>query len=170
MKRLSLSAGETLAALSKDKSELLKLMREESYRNREALKPYPRAQMTDGAQVPTSWAQQRLWFIDQLEGGTAAYNIVVSLRMRGSLNQMALQGALDTLVQRHEVLRTVFVSVEGDPKQEIRAEGRFELKVVDLNNLDEAEREAQVQSQKTHELNEKFDLRVGPLCPCGGRA
>ena len=66
--------------------------------------------------LPLSWAQQRLWFIDQLEGARAAYNVTGALRLHGVLDQEALQRTLDTLLERHEVLRTVFRNVDGQPR------------------------------------------------------
>lgn len=129
----------------------------------QTIRPYSRSNGVDGTLLPTSWAQQRLWFIDQLEQGTAAYNSGMSLRLRGTLDQKALQRALDTLVQRHETLRTVFVTVEGDPRQQIAAEGRFALDVIDLSGYPQSEGEAQVRIHKMEEMRSKFDLRVGPL-------
>ena len=89
--------------------------------------------------------------------------MVVAVRLRGALDDEALKKALDTIVQRHEVLRTVFVAVDGDPRQEIAAEGRFALSVTDLSGYEQAEREAQVRLQNIEEAHGKFDLREGPL-------
>ena len=84
--------------------------------------------------LPLSFAQQRLWFLDQLEPGSSAYNIARVLRLSGPLNEAALQKALEGMVARHESLRTVFVTVEGSPVQVIQAAGRLELPVVDLRS------------------------------------
>src|SRR6202008_458046 len=73
--------------------------------------------------LPLSLAQQRLWFLDQLDGA-AAYHIPTSLRLIGDLDVPALQAALDRLVARHEVLRTSFTSIDGVPFQRIAAEDR----------------------------------------------
>src|SRR5689334_17448165 len=67
--------------------------------------------------VPLSFAQQRLWFLDQLEPGKSVYNVPIVVRMSGSLDVSALQQALDGLVERHEILRTRFVGTEGNPVQ-----------------------------------------------------
>ncbi|EGH74861.1 amino acid adenylation, partial [Pseudomonas syringae pv. aceris str. M302273] len=64
--------------------------------------------------LPLSFAQQRLWFLAQLEGGSAAYHIPAGLRLRGTLDNPALKRALDRIVARHEVLRTTFVQVHGE--------------------------------------------------------
>jgi amino acid adenylation domain-containing protein len=163
MTRISTSAEERLGGFSKDKTTLLKLLREEHSRQTNKLRPYPRSDSTVGARLPTSWAQQRLWFIDQLEGGSAAYHISTAMRIRGELDQDALRKALDTLVERHEILRTIFVSSEGGVKQEIAAKQRFALKVIDLRAYGEAERETQVRLQEIEEAHGKFVLSVSPL-------
>ncbi|MDQ3252839.1 MAG: amino acid adenylation domain-containing protein, partial [Acidobacteriota bacterium] len=112
---------------------------------------------------PVSFAQQRLWFLDQLEPGNPAYNIPLAVRMSGSLNLEVLQLALNTLVARHESLRTTFATVEGNPFQVIAADIKVALPVTELRPLPEAEIEAEVQSLATEESNRPFDLVQGPL-------
>jgi amino acid adenylation domain-containing protein/FkbH-like protein/thioester reductase-like protein len=111
--------------------------------------------------VPLSWSQQRLWFIDQLEGGSSAYHIPVAIRLRGALHQCALKGALDAIVNRHEVLRTVFVRLNGEAIQKITSERSFALVIVDLKGSSEAE--AEVNRQLLGESAAAFDLGTGPL-------
>jgi len=113
--------------------------------------------------LPLSWAQQRLWFIDQLEGGGAAYHVPAAVRLHGVLDQEALQGALDTLLERHEVLRTVFRSVEGQPVQIITETKRFALQVIDLSVQGAAEREQEINEQTRQEASAQFELSTGPL-------
>ena len=108
--------------------------------------------------LPLSFAQQRLWFLDQLEPGSSAYNISRVLRLSGPLNEAALQKALDGMVARHESLRTVFVTVEGSPVQVIQAAGRLELPVVDLRSWQTAAREEEVLRLTTQEAQRPFDL------------
>lgn len=163
MNMIRVSAEERLDTFSREKTELLKLLIEKESSQKQKIRPYPRGDGTGEARLPASWAQRRLWFIDQLEGGTAAYNMSLVVRLRGVLDQEALQKALDTIVQRHEVLRTIFVTVEGDPRQEIAADGHFALRVIDLSGHKEAKREEQVRRQKAEEAYGKFDLRVGPM-------
>jgi amino acid adenylation domain-containing protein len=123
---------------------------------------YPR-QAGGIARVPASWAQQRLWFIDQLEGGSAGYHICLALRLSGSLNERALRNALDETVQRHEALRTVFVSVDGEPVQEIAPRGEFPVTIVDLAADDESIRKTCLLEHQSAEALQRFDLARGPL-------
>jgi amino acid adenylation domain-containing protein len=85
------------------------------------------------------------------------------MRLRGQLDESSVRGALDTLVSRHEVLRTVFVAVDGEPLQQIAAGGRFALRAFDLRGCEQAEREAQTLRHKREEAHERFDLQRGPL-------
>jgi amino acid adenylation domain-containing protein len=156
-------ADERLGVFSKDKTELLKLVLERKLRQTQRIGCCSPRSATEPAELSTSWAQQRLWFVDQLQGAGAAYHIPMTVRLRGTLDQVALQRALDTLVRRHEVLRTVFVSREGDPKQRIATDGNFTLKIVDMGGTAESAREERVELQKTEEIRERFDLSTGPL-------
>ncbi|GAB3350938.1 amino acid adenylation domain-containing protein [Lysobacter tyrosinilyticus] len=117
------------------------------------------------APLPLSWAQQRLWFIDQLDAAAgAAYHLPAALRLRGTLNRDALKTTLDRIVARHEALRTSFASVEGEPVQVIApARTGFALAEIDLTALDVPSREAAVAEQGRREAREPFDLSRGPL-------
>src|SRR5262249_10017871 len=77
--------------------------------------------------LPLSYAQQRLWFLDQLEPGGIAYNVPVAVRLRGALKVKALERALSEIVRRHEALRTRFPAVDGEPAQVIDEPGAVEL-------------------------------------------
>ena len=113
--------------------------------------------------VPMSSAQQRLWFIDRLEGGSPAYHVPIGLRLDGELDPSALQAALDALIERHEALRTTFMEVEGKPVQNIASHGQFSLQLIDLSAVRETERDAVMASQSRDELAQPFNLSVGPL-------
>src|SRR5262249_26295831 len=89
-----------------------------------------------GERIPLSFAQQRLWFLTQMEGASEAYHIFSGMRLSGKLNRAALRQALDRIVARHEALRTRFVQMDGEPVQWIVAEdeSRFELLEHDLRH------------------------------------
>src|SRR5215216_2894090 len=82
--------------------------------------------------APLSFAQQRLWFLDQLEPGQALYNMPIALRLHGALDLAALAHGLATLVARHEPLRTHFASVDEQPLQQIAPASTLALRIVDL--------------------------------------
>ncbi|HEV2149997.1 MAG TPA: amino acid adenylation domain-containing protein [Longimicrobiaceae bacterium] len=124
------------------------------------LVPVPR----DGTErLPLSFAQQRLWYLDQLEPGSSAYNMATALRVRGELSPAALRRSLDDLAARHEVLRTTFPAPGGKPMQRIAAPGPVPLPAVDLCALEPAAREAELLRLARGEAARPFDLARGPL-------
>ncbi|MCH5522404.1 condensation domain-containing protein, partial [Pseudomonas syringae] len=115
--------------------------------------------------LPLSWAQQRLWFLDQLDRAAgAAYHIPAGLRLRGRLNRDALQATLDRIVARHETLRTHFALHEGQAIQVIApATQGFALITHDLRALDSAAQHEAVEQLAREEALAPFDLSSGPL-------
>ena len=114
-------------------------------------------------QLPASHAQRRLWFIDRLEGTSTEYNSCQALRLRGRLDRVALERTINTIVERHESLRTHFEEVDGEPIQVIERERRIEVPVEDLSGLEgEAQREA-IRAALRRERYEPFDLAHGPV-------
>src|SRR6202451_1694981 len=113
--------------------------------------------------LPLSFAQQRLWFVAQMEGGSGAYHIQLQVRLKGELNRGALRQALDRIVVRHEALRTSFAVVDGEPEQRIAAvdESRFPLLEEDLRRHEDAA--AELQRVMAEESGKEFDLAAGPL-------
>ncbi len=114
--------------------------------------------------LPLSFAQQRLWFIDQLEPGSPLYNMPGALRAEGPLDGAVLALCLGEIVRRHEALRTVFAAPEGSPVQVIRPAEPFLLPIVDLSELPQKEREALVVTLTGEEAARPFDLTGGPAC------
>jgi aspartate racemase len=119
--------------------------------------------VTRDQDLPLSFAQQRLWFLDQLTPANAFYNIPVALRLTGSLNVAALEQVLGEIVRRHEVLRTTFESVDGRPRQVISAAMRSTIPLIDLRDLAERERQGEARRLATAEAQQPFDLAQGPL-------
>jgi amino acid adenylation domain-containing protein len=113
--------------------------------------------------LPLSHAQQRLWFIDRLEGTSAEYNMPWALRLKGELDRGALERALEAIVERHESLRTRFVEVEGEPFQVIEPDCRIELGLEDLSGGEESGQQERVREALRSEARRPFDLRRGPM-------
>jgi len=128
----------------------------------QAATPLPARASRDGY-LPLSFAQQRLWFLDQLEPGNAAYNMPFGFRAVGQLDEEVLRRSIREIVQRHEVLRTSFPSVNGRPVQHIRADFEPEIEQVDLGSVLEPEREERVRQIYKEERLTGFDLDRGPL-------
>jgi amino acid adenylation domain-containing protein/non-ribosomal peptide synthase protein (TIGR01720 family) len=113
--------------------------------------------------LPLSFAQQRLWFLDQLEPGNAAYNIPLAFRLDGALDPEALRRGLEEIVRRHEILRTTFLARGGGPFQEIGDSCAVPLSIVDLEGLAPDEKESEIRRQAEKEPARPFDLARGPL-------
>ncbi|HKC12581.1 MAG TPA: condensation domain-containing protein, partial [Vicinamibacteria bacterium] len=112
-------------------------------------------------ELAQSFAQQRLWFIEQLEPGNSVYNISAALGLDGELDKEALRRSLEAIVSRHESLRTTFTSVEGRPLQVVAPVSSLPLTELDLRGLPDREREARRLAEK--EAARSFDLGRGPL-------
>jgi Condensation domain/Phosphopantetheine attachment site len=115
------------------------------------------------APLPLSFAQQRLWFMDQLEPGSAFYNIPAAMRLSGRLNVAALERTLLEIVRRHEVLRTSFVSEGGTPVQIVGEAPSLGLPLTDLSALPPERRELEAERLVKEETERGFDLGHGPL-------
>ncbi|MEH2211066.1 amino acid adenylation domain-containing protein [Nostoc sp.] len=117
----------------------------------------------DRDQYQLSFAQARLWFLEQLEPGNFAYNIPAGVRLTGSLHVMALRQSLNEIVHRHEALCTSFTTVNGEPVQVIAQTFALTLPVVDLRELPQAKQQAEVERLATAEAQRPFDLAQGLL-------
>ncbi|HEY6802577.1 MAG TPA: amino acid adenylation domain-containing protein [Pyrinomonadaceae bacterium] len=113
--------------------------------------------------LPLSFAQQRLWFLDQLGAGSAFYNLPAAFRLSGSLDVSILHRAVEEVIRRHEILRTTFPVVAGRPALMIEATGSIDLPVFDLTTLPAENREAEALMLVTREASQPFDLAAGPL-------
>ncbi|HYO62586.1 MAG TPA: FkbM family methyltransferase, partial [Pyrinomonadaceae bacterium] len=108
--------------------------------------------------LPLSFAQQRLWFLDQLEPGNVIYNSPAVVRLTGSLKVEILERTLTEIVRRHEVLRTTFSVMDGEPVQVINEARPVSLPAIDLSHMEEAEREAEAVRLAREEAALPFDL------------
>jgi non-ribosomal peptide synthetase component F/acyl carrier protein len=112
--------------------------------------------------LPLSFNQQRLWFLDQLEPGSS-YNLPLALRINGPLSVRVLTAVLGEVLRRHEILRTGFVAIEGQPVQVIAPSAPVELPLIDLSWLPERSRAAELERLRREEALRVFDLRRAPL-------
>jgi len=110
-----------------------------------------------------SFAQQRLWFLDQLEPGSIVYNIPAAVELTGRLDAGAMAAAFGEVVRRHEVLRTTFREVAGEPVQVVAEPAGFALPLIDLESLPALEREREAGRLAAAEARRPFDLEAGPL-------
>lgn len=149
-----------LAQLSpKLRAQLLQRVHErETSFSQPAITPVAR----DTTTFPLSFAQQRLWFLDQLQSNPT-YNIPLAVRLHGTLEPALLEQSLKAIIQRHEALRTTFHSKDGQPFQVIAASLAFSLAMKDLTTLPQNERERTLQRLAAEEARTLFKLSEGPL-------
>jgi len=126
----------------------------------ESIKP-----ITRDANLPLSFAQQRLWFIDQIDPGNHAYNLPTAVRLTGLLNITALEQSLNAIVSRHETLRTIFATVEGQPVQKIQPITDITIPIVDLRGHERSPQQREVEAKRIalEEAQRPFKLAQGPL-------
>ncbi len=127
------------------------------------LQPPPMQPVPRDGDLALSFAQQRLWFLNQLEPDDVTYNIPMAVRLGGPLNVEALEQSLNEIVRRHEALRTTFGMAEGHPVQVIAPFSEKRLPMVNLEGLPESEREVQARRLATEEALRPFDLAQSPL-------
>ena len=113
--------------------------------------------------LPLSFAQRRLWFLDRLDPGGAAYNIALAVELEGHLDAAALEAALGEIVRRHEILRSRFTMHHAEPRQVACTEGGLRLPLADLENLSTAEGRRQAHRLGAQQARRGFDLERGPL-------
>ncbi|MDX1695324.1 MAG: amino acid adenylation domain-containing protein, partial [Ketobacteraceae bacterium] len=153
-----------LASLSPEQRELLlkQLQKKKSKQAQPkigAIKRYERS----SNRLSMSYAQQRLWFLDQFQSGSASYNISAALKLRGNLDVEALRLAFEEIVNRHESLRTTFVNEDGQGKQVINEPRRWELPTISLEPLSEEEQDEVIKTRFQGDAHTSFDLINGPL-------
>ncbi|GAB4213036.1 MAG: hypothetical protein OHK0022_49610 [Roseiflexaceae bacterium] len=121
------------------------------------------ARTQPGQRFPLSFAQRRLWFLEQLNPGSASYNAGAAFRLHGRLDEEALRRSLAAIVQRHDILRTVFPSEDGQPFQQVLPGSELAWSVVDLRNLPAGERAEAAKRYAVAESRQIFELANGPV-------
>jgi amino acid adenylation domain-containing protein len=132
-------------------------------RSGQTLAALPLQQKERPDRLPLSFAQQRLWFLEQLEPGSASYNLFRAVRLQGVLNDSALEHSFNEIICRHEALRTCFAMAEDRTMQVIAAPSPFALSVIDLRDIPDAEQAAAIQQRAKLEAQQPFDLTQAPL-------
>jgi amino acid adenylation domain-containing protein/non-ribosomal peptide synthase protein (TIGR01720 family) len=164
---MSVDLEKRLASLPPEKRKLLELrLRKEGIaaeRRPSGPPPVPRRDPDDPGPYPLSFGQQRLWFIEQLNPGSAAYNIPFAGRLRGRLDPGILERSLREVAHRHEVLRTRFLLQDGQPVQVVDPEPFVRVPVIDLAGLPADLREAEAARIILAEPQRPFDLERGPI-------
>jgi Condensation domain len=117
----------------------------------------------DASPAPLSYSQQRLWFLDQLEPGGTAYNQLFAVRLEGDLDVEALARTLTEVARRHEILRTTYALIDGEPAQLVSPPAPVPLPLTDLSALPEAARPQALRSLLREEAQTPFDLATGPV-------
>jgi amino acid adenylation domain-containing protein len=150
---------ELRSQITDHKAELLAFLRDQASSASPAPPPIPRRVSKEPA--PLSFAQERLWFLEQLDPGTTVYNICRASRLTGKLNTAALEASLTEILRRHEILRSQIRIVDGRPVQITVAMSRFEVPVTDLRSLTETERDAEVRDRIKAEAQRPFEFSAG---------
>ncbi|MDB9520160.1 amino acid adenylation domain-containing protein [Roseofilum reptotaenium CS-1145] len=147
--------------LSERKAEIIRFLNQSltPVQTLPAISPIPH----DGSPLPLSWAQERLWILDQLEGKSSVYNVPGAFRITGDLQVPILESALAEIIRRHEVLRTRFESLNGTPVQVIDPPVEFELSIQDWQHLPLTQQQEQLNREIRREAQAPFDLATGPL-------
>ena len=134
----------------------LQRARQTATKSPEARSSIPRR--TGEAEIPLSFAQERLWFLDQLEPGTAVYNVCQAVRLKGMLDLVALEKALNEIIRRHEILRTNFVAKDGAAVQVITPARPIHVAVVDLSAWRDGTATEELQRRLQEESRRPFDF------------
>jgi len=149
--------------LSPNERALFELLLKEREQKKTPEQIQPLARSGESHSFPLSFAQQRLWFLDQVHPGNPSYNLPFSRRIKGRLDVAALERSFNEINRRHEALRTRFLLIEGKPAQIVSPSQPSSLAIEDLSGLAISQKEAEVQKIVDEEARQPFDLAIGPL-------
>ncbi|MCW5318207.1 amino acid adenylation domain-containing protein [Nostoc sp. KVJ3] len=152
---------ELRAEIQERKAEIIEFLEASNRTNNQSFRPL--APISRSGNLPLSFAQQRLWFLDQLIPNNPFYNIPLALHLTGSLKLAVLEQTFNEIVQRHEALRTTIVVQTGQPIQVINPTLTIPLPIIDLRELPQAEREIQARQLTTQEAQRPFNLSTDSL-------
>lgn len=145
--------------ITQNKSALIHYLVKQEQRKQQSLLQAPIKRVSREQKLPLSFAQQRLWMLDQIDGGSSHYNMPMALLLKGEVDIGAFNHAFEEIVRRHEVLRTCFVLGEsGEPYQEIKSPESFNIDYVDLSHLTSTEQQRTVLTMVRDESNAAFNL------------
>jgi amino acid adenylation domain-containing protein len=147
--------------ISQRKAEILQFLQNASAVSRFA--PPPIRPLSREQPMPVSFAQERLWFLEQLEPGSSVYNVCRAARLRGELSVKVLESSLTEVMRRHEALRTSFQLVDGRAFQVMRPAQKLSISLIDLSSLSDAERDSKTSLLIREEARRPFDLSKGPF-------
>lgn len=152
-----------IAALSPEQRKLFELQLKHTRPSSSASSITAIPRMAEDQLFPLSFAQERLWFLNQLQPNDPIYNVRSAISLTGSLDPTALEHALREVVRRHEVLRTTFTVVDGEPRQRVWSTMPLDLPIIELPRIDPSERLVEVLQRASLEWQIPFDLERGPL-------
>jgi amino acid adenylation domain-containing protein len=144
-----------LELIRENKQELIRHLNNQTQRSQKIAKV-----QVDSEPVKLSFAQQRLWLTDQISGGSPQYNIPAILKLTGSLDKHALQQALDTIIERHEILRTTYLLVDGEAKQQVHPAEALTIKHYSVVEHEPVVRESEMKKMINREVSSPFELQT----------
>jgi amino acid adenylation domain-containing protein len=165
MKLIMRDLNERIAALSPEQRELFEAKLKKRGLSLQPSQTIPRRQRQNECRL--SFDQERIWVVDQMEPGNPAYNIFSMSRLKGAIDVPLMERALNEIVRRHEVLRTTFTAIDGEPRQVIAPSLFVPLELIDLRALTPEAREREVTRVLNEETSRPFDLALGPLVRFG---
>ncbi|MDY7022800.1 MAG: condensation domain-containing protein, partial [Cyanobacteriota bacterium] len=150
-----------IASLSPEKRAILEQRLREKATQAQQKKAIPKIDRLGS--LPLSFSQQRMWFLERLDPGNFAYNRPAALQLTGRLNISVLEKCLKEITARHEVLRTIFPSINGVPQQKILPELNLKLSITEVLSESNSEQKAKLKHLMQQESKLPFDLINGPL-------